>query len=431
MDYQAIYQSKKGTLEGALALVHSGDTIMTSMFGNEPVHFLSQLHTIAPRVEGVCLWSMVTMHDYPVVWDTSLKGKIDILSTFYNAACRKGQASGRYSFVPVNLHAASAGIIAAKRPTVYVAAVSPMSEDGTVSISFDLEMTLECMEAADTVIFEVNPNMPRVFGECAVPITAADYVYEAESPLPISTVAPPTPEDLAIAEYVASLVYDGDCIQLGIGSMPNAIGERLLGKRDLGIHTEMLTLSMGKLIDAGVVTNARKNLNPGVSIAVFAHGDETLYRHMTENPALELRRASYVNDPFIIAQNDNMVSINTALELDLTGQICSESIGHLQYTGTGGAMDFAWGAFHSKGGRGIIAIHSTAKNGTVSKIRPSLSPGAIVSIPRNLADYVVTEYGIAKLRDRSIRDRVNSLIAIAHPDFRAELRRQADQLMLW
>ena len=420
-----------GTLDEALDQIQSGDTIMTGLFGNEPVHFLSKLHTIAPRVQGVTLWSMTIMNPYPVVYDPALKGRIDILSTFYNGGCRKGQSSRRYSMVPTNLHCAAQTILEARRPNVFVAAVSPAAPDGTVSLSFDLEMTLEGLAAADTVIFEINPSIPPVCGECRVPLSRASFCYEAQTPLPLADEPPITDADRAIAEQVASLVHDGDCIQLGIGSVPNAVGEQLIGKHDLGIHTEMLTASMGRLIRAGAVTNARKNLHPGVTIATFAHGDAELYALMADNPAIELRRASYVNDPAVIAANDHMVSINTALELDLTGQVCSESIGPLQYTGTGGATDFAYGAYHSKGGRGIVALHATAKGGRVSKIKPFLTPGAIVSISRNLTDYVVTEYGIAKLRSASVRQRVDRLIAVAHPDFRAELRKEAERMLLW
>lgn len=431
MDVQALYQKKKGTLEGALSLIRSGNTIASSMFGNEPTQFLRRLHTIGNRVEGVTLWSMTVMEDYPVLYDLSLQGKIDILSCFYNAACRKGQATGRYSYIPANLHSAGDTMVACRRPNVFVTAVSPMDDDGNFYMSFDLENSLECLSAADTVILEVNPRIPRVFGECTIPISAVDYFYEAETPLPVSRSTPATPEERAVAGYVSTLVHDGDCIQLGIGGVPNSVGEILMDKHDLGIHTEMITASMGRLLEAGVVTNARKNLNPGVTIGAFAYGDETLYRYMADNPSFQLRRAAYVNDPSVIAQNDNFISINTAIELDLTGQICSESIGNLQYTGTGGATDFAYGAYHAKGGRGVIALTSTAKGGTVSKIGAMLTPGAIVSISRNLADYVVTEYGIAKLRDRTIRQRVDNLIAVAHPDFRGELRRQAEKLLLW
>ena len=431
MDYPALYCSKLGTLEGALELIRSGDVIATSIYGCEPTQFLKQLHTIAPRVHDVYLWTMLTMGDYPVMMDNSLAGHIDILTFFYNNNCRDGHPTGRFQMAPMNLHSVGPSVVATRRPTVFVAAVSPMDAHGKVYLSFDLETALECMEAADRVIFEVNPRIPRVFGETAVPIERADYIYEAATTLPQAPAAPSSPADRQIAQYVATLIHDGDCIQLGIGGMPNAVGEALMDRHDLGIHTEMLTASMGKLLRAGVVNNARKNFNPGRSVATFVWGDQPLYDYLAENTSVCLRRAAWVNDPFHIAQNDNMVSVNTALQIDLTGQVCSESIGPRQFSGTGGASDFAYGAFHSRGGRGILAMTSTAKGGTVSKIQPVLTPGAVVSISRNLVDYVVTEYGIARLRSRTVRQRAENLIAVAHPDFRAELRREAGRLMLW
>ena len=431
MDYKELYRSKLGTLEGALSMIHSGDTIATPIYGNEPTQFIKQLHTIAPRVEDVALWTMLLMGEYPVMQDTSLKGRIDIYTFFYNKECRAGHAAGRYHMVPLDLHSAGQVVRGTRRPTVFVGAVSPMDQHGNVYLSFDLQASLECMEAADRVIFEVNSNIPRVFGETAVPISRADYIYEADTPLPLAPAAPSSAVEKKIAEHVVSLIHDGDCIQLGIGGMPNAVGEALLDKQDLGIHTEMLTSSMGKLLRAGVVTNAKKNFNPGKTIGAFAWGDQPLYDYLAENTSVCMRRSAWANNPFNIAQNDNMVSVNAAIQVDLTGQVCSESLGIRQYSGTGGASDYAYGAYHSKGGRGIIALTSTAKNGTVSKIQPFLTPGAVVSISRNIVDYVVTEYGIAKLRDRTVGQRVQNLIAIAHPDFRAELKKQANDLMLW
>ena len=188
---------------------------------------------------------------------------------------------------------------------------------------------------------------------------------------------------------------------------------------------------MGKLMAAGVINNYRKNLHPGQTICAFACGSKEFCKYIDRNPLIRVLPVSYVNDPFVIAQNDNMVSVNTALQMDLTGQVCSESLGFRQYSGTGGAFDFAYGAFHSKGGRGILAIASTAKGGTVSRIQPGLTPGAVVSISRNVVDYVVTEYGIAHLRGKTVRQRRDALIAIAHPDFRQQLREEADKLMIW
>ena len=431
MNAKEYYESILGTPEGALDLVRSGDVIATGTYASEPTSFLKELHMIAPRVEHVTLWTMLLMDHYPIMRDPSLKGHIDIVTYFYNDDCRVFHETGRYEMIPCNLHSVSTMQLRSRKPNVFAVAVSPMDEHGNVSIGFDLQSTIECMEAADRVIFEVNRQLPFIPGDGVVPITKATYLYEVDRPLPELKAAPVTAAEKVIGEAVASLIHDGDTIQLGIGGIPNAVGEALRFKHDLGLHSEMLTSSMGELIRCGAVTNARKSIDRGKCVSAFAFGDAQLYKTMAHSGLVTMRRAAYTNDPFVIMQNENLVSVNTALEIDLTGQVCSESIGPRMWSGTGGATDFAYGAYHAKGGRGILALTSTAKHGTISKIRPVLSPGAVVSISRNIVDTVITEYGIAHLRDRSIRQRVENLIAVAHPDFRAELRRGAEKYMLW
>lgn len=420
-----------GTVEDALKLIRDGDVIATPCYSNEPAEFLSRLHTVAPGLKGVRLWSTNPVRPYPVLTDPELNGHVDILSIFYGAALRSAHPDRRASVAPTNLSTSAAVHVKTAKPTVFAAAVTPPDKDGNVYLSLDLQYSLECMEAADRVIFELNPRLPVTCGDTAVPFSAADLCYTVDTPFVYAPEARITATEEAIAGYVSTLVNDGDCIQLGIGGTPNAVGKELTSRHDLGIHTEMITSSMGELIRRGVITNRKKNFCPGKTVGTFAWGDQALYDLMDGNPGFLLRRASWVNDPYVIAQNDNMVSINTALQLDLTGQVCSESIGTRQYSGTGGASDFAYGAYRSRGGRSIIAINSTAKNGSISKIQASLSPGAVVTISRNLVDYVVTEYGIAKLRDRTVRQRVENLIAVAHPDFRRQLREEAEKNMLW
>ncbi|HWQ62375.1 MAG TPA: acetyl-CoA hydrolase/transferase C-terminal domain-containing protein, partial [Negativicutes bacterium] len=223
----------------------------------------------------------------------------------------------------------------------------------------------------------------------------------------------------------------GDTVQLGIGGIPNAVAQAFLTKQDLGVHTEMITSSMADLAEAGVITGRRKTLHKGKMIGTFALGTQKLYDFIDGNPAVQLLRGDYVNNPFVIARNDNMVSINTALQVDLTGQICSESIGLKTYSGTGGQNDTAEGAIHARNGRSIIALYSTARDGTISTIQPWLTPGAAVTLSRNNIDYVVTEYGIAPLKARTIRQRVANLIAVAHPDFRRELGEAAFKNEIW
>ena len=425
------YRTRLGTLEGALGLIRSGDVISTACYGNEPSCFLRKLHTAAPNLRDVKIWLGNTVQRYPFAYDSSLAGHIDILSVFFGKDCRDAHGDKRATISPVNLRDSGGCVVNTQRPNVFVAAVSPMDEDGNFHMSFDLEWGLESLETADTVIFEVNRNHPRFCGETAIPVERVSYLYEVDAPLPYAPEIRSSQIEETIAGYVATLVKDGDCIQLGIGGTSNAVGRALTEKHDLGIHSEMITATMGELMRRGVVTNARKNFNTGKTIGAFAFGDQALYDWLDGNEDVIFRRCSWVNDPFVISQNDNFVSINTAMQVDLTGQICSESIGTRQYSGSGGAFDFAYGAYRSKGGRGIIAISSTTRDGSISKIQPVLDPGAVVTISRNVSDYIVTEYGIAKMRDRTVKERVDALIAIAHPDFRKELRRQAERYELW
>ena len=249
--------------------------------------------------------------------------------------------------------------------------------------------------------------------------------FTSEKPIFTIPRSVPTEMDQQIGRYVAELIHDGDTIQLGIGGLPDAVGAYLREKNDLGVHSELFSSTMADLMESGNINGRCKNINKGEHLATFCIGDAHLFETVSNMPSCRLVPCSYGNNPFVIAQNDRMISVNTAMEVDITGQICSESIGPMQYSGTGGAADYAFGALHSKGGRGIVAFSSTVKGGTVSKIKSVLTPGAAVSISRNLADTIITEYGVAELRGRTIRERAEALISIAHPDFRAQLWAEA------
>jgi acyl-CoA hydrolase len=287
----------------------------------------------------------------------------------------------------------------------------------------------EALQNASHVVLEVNlnPLYAPVLGACRVPIDRVDMLYEVNEPLFTLPDFVSTEMDVKIGGYIASLIKDGDCIQLGLGGLPDAVANHLMDKNDLGVHTEMLSSAMAKLMQAGVITSRVKNLNKGEHIATFILGNQNLYREASENPRIRLVPASYGNDPTVIAQNDNMVSINTLMEIDLTGQINSESIGPLQFSGTGGADDYAIGAMHSRGGRSIFAFESTTRKG-VSKIKSTLPAGTVVSVSRNHADIIMTEYGYVSLRGKTVPQRVEARISIAHPDFRGELRAEAKKL---
>ena len=432
MTKQEYYISKTITLQQALDLIHSGDCIASGHYGNETAPVLRKLHTIGERVENVKVWLNNPQEDYPFLSMPELNGKLDILAAFYAKPHRKIHKDRRVTYVPQNLHDLARCMLSTCRPTIFFLTVTPMDQNGFVLCSCCLQYELELMEAADLVIFQVNRNLPHTQGATQIPIEYADYIIEeTDEEIVYAPEYPADPVEALIAKNIASLIEDGDTLQFGIGGLPGAVAKELMHHKDLGVHTEMFSTPMAALMEAGVITNRRKNLNPGKSICTFMWGDRHFYEFVDNHPGISVLPASYVNDPFVIAQNDHMVSINSALEVDLTGQISSERIGFTQFSGTGGATDFAYGAFHSKGGKGIIALRSTAKGGTVSKIQPGLTYGSVVSISRNLVDYVVTEYGIAKLKDKGIRDRVDALIQIAHPDFREELAAQAEKLMLW
>jgi acyl-CoA hydrolase len=432
---QELYQSKFITLEEALGMIRSGDTIAQAAYGNEPLAMLRNLHTIADRgVKDVCVWMGSPQEEYPFISDpeNKLDGVISVNSIFFGAPLRKQVAKGskRINFCPCHLHSISNVYLETRRPTIFWAAVTPMDRYGYVAISCTQQSELEMLDNCDLVIFEVNKKLPYTMGTVRVPIEHVDYFIDVDYPITQAPIQPASPAQQKIAHFASSLIKDGDTIQLGIGGLPDAVAHDLMDRHDLGIHTEMLGSAMGQLMACGAVNNSRKNFHRNRTVAAFCWGSEELYDFVHDNPMVEILPTSYVNDPFIIAKNDNMVSLNTALEIDLTGQICSESMGSTQYSGTGGATDFAYGAYHSKGGKGIIAINATAKSGTISRIVPQLKPGAVVSIQRNIADYVVTEYGIAHLRGKTIRQRVEELISVAAPEFREELRQQAMKLML-
>ncbi len=427
MNYQEIYKSKCGTLEDAQDLIRSGDTIAVSGAITEPVVFLGALSKIIPRLENVTLLKSKD-NDYEYLRDPATAGHVMTLGHFYHTNFREGHALGITSYLPSDLHNYMRFRTQYKPNNVFIARVTDMDENGNFQIPYCQMFEREALACATIVILEINPRFRRVRGGVDIPVERVSCCYVAESPILTIPRAKPTPVEETIGTYIAGLIRDGDCFQLGIGGLPDAVAGHLFAKNDLGIHSEMFSSTMADLIKRGNVTGRYKNIDRGEHIAAFALGDDQLYDTLAENPACRIMPSSYANDPFVIAQNDNMISINTALEIDLTGQICSESIGPVQWSGTGGASDFAYGAMHAKGGRGVIAFSSTAKKGEVSRIKTILTPGAAVSISRNLADIIVTEYGVAELRGRSVRERAAQLISIAHPNFRPQLREEAKKL---
>jgi 4-hydroxybutyrate CoA-transferase len=306
--------------------------------------------------------------------------------------------------------------------------VSPPDEHGFCSFGIEVGLTKSVAESADIVIAEVNQQMPRTLGDSFIHVSKIDFIVPVDYTLPELPMGEDGPSETVdkIAYHVASLIPDGATMQLGIGAIPDAVLKHLYEKKDLGIHTEMFSDGVIDLVDAGVLTNSRKTLHTGKIIAGFILGTQKLYEWVDDNPLIELHPTEYVNDPFVIAQNDRMVAINSAIEVDLTGQICADSLGHKLFSGVGGQLDFIYGASRSKGGVPIIALPSTAKD--FSRIVATLKLGAGVVTTRNHVHYIVTEYGIADLYGKTIKQRAESLINIAHPKFREDLTRQANEL---
>lgn len=420
------YEEKRCRLEDVFAAIRDGDVICTSGVICEPWEFYHRLHELLPQRRGIeLLKGMQT--EYPF-FDIQEQGHFQVVGHMFDGPMRRAYDFGSMTHIPCNLHNFIELYHSHKPINKFIAMATPMDGEGNFCVSGCVMWEQGAYEAAEEVILEINPNLPRYPGCVTVPLERVSMLYECESPIREFPPVEPDETDKKIGGYIADLVNDYDCIQLGVGGIPNAVGGAFFDKKGLGLHTELFSPIMGKLILAGVITGEAKTIDRGLHVGTFARGDAGLYKALAADKNVRFRPATYTNDPYVIRQIDNMVSINTALEIDLTGQICSESIGPRQFSGTGGASDFAYGAQHSKGGRGIIAVRSTAKGGTVSKISSMLTPGAVVSISRNLADIVVTEYGVAYLRGRTVRERTENLIAVAHPDFRGELRAQARKL---
>ena len=436
---KADFQKKCVRVEDVLPMINSGDHIVSGLAGAEPKVLLSALHTEAHRLNDVHIITCLPMGNYAFFNNPQYKDAFLMEGWFYSGHMRKLHANQNITFIPNHLHFAATKRLHYKKPRVYIGNCSPVDKHGYVSLGLSAVYEKEMIEQADLVILEVNPNVPRTFGDTLLHYTKADYFIETEYELPELPVAEPNAKDKRIGQYIADLIEDGSTIQLGIGGIPNAVAQALKTKKHLGIHTEMFTDGMVDLVECGAVDNSQKTLHPEKMIAAFALGSKRLYDFINDNPSVEIKRGTYVNDPYVIGQNHKMVSINTSIEIDLTGQCCSESVGTRQISGTGGQADTAIGAQISEGGKSFIALYATAEikdpetgeRVEKSKIVPMLTPGAIVSLSRNDVDYVVTEYGAVSLRGTSVRERVRLLISIAHPNFREELQVQADHLMLW
>jgi acyl-CoA hydrolase len=427
---QESWMKKLVSMDEVLGRIMSNDTVVVGMAAAQPQGFLSSLHGIRERVHNVKVISCLLLRDYPFLADVGADSDAPFRmeSWYFGNSERELYKKGLVSFIPNNLHNAGREKIQAEPINVFVGTATPPDSHGFMSLSLCLVYEKDMIENADLVVLEINENLPRTFGDTQVHVDDVDLLVQNNAPLLTVPAVQATDVEQRIGENIAQLIDDGATLQIGIGGIPNAIMKFLSGKKHLGIHTEMITDGIVDLVKAGVIDNTQKTLHKGKIVGTFAMGGEALYEFIDENVGVELLRGSYVNDPYVVAQNDHMVSINTSLQVDLTGQVCSESIGYRHYTGTGGQLDMHRGATLSRGGKGIIAMRSSVKNDEISTIVPMLSPGSFVSVPRQDTDYIVTEFGVTHLKGKSVRERALALIAIAHPKFRESLSLEAKKL---
>jgi acyl-CoA hydrolase len=426
MDPKEQYRQKLITIPEAVGKLKSHSTLGIAMAASEPPGLMAELGKHRDHLEDIHVWVCLPLGSYDFVLDPSMEGHFFIENWFYGQADRRVHAQGRESYTPNNLHQAATRKLysTGKKVNVFFGTATPPDARGYMSLSLCLVIEKQLIEAADLVILEINENLPWTLGDTQIHISEVDYVVENNVSLPQLPVVEPTKEDEAIGGYISELIEDGSTLQLGIGGIPNAITPFIMERKDLGIHTEMFTDGMVDLYNAGVITNRRKTLWNGKMVGAFALGTQKLYDFLDNNLGVEFQQGRVTNDPVVVGQNYRMISINTALQVDVLGQVCSQSIGPKHFSGTGGQLDTHRGAQLSEGGRGIIALHSTARNGEISTIVPCLSEGAEVTVPSQDIDTVVTEFGIADLKGLCVRDRALALMKIAHPDFREQIKEQ-------
>ncbi len=413
-------------IEQALKYLNSNMRVVTAMAACEPYLFFSQLHTRIQHLENVRVYCANPSEQFKCFSpDAGLKGKLELLVMFLTSAIRREQGNDLIHYIPQHLSNWANNLASEDPIDVYWGSCTIPDERGFVSLGPSACYETEVFRKAKIRILEINPQMPTTYGATTVSTDDVTKFVLKDRLLPSLPNASSSETDYKVAEYVNDLIPDEATIQLGIGAIPNAIGKLMSSKKNLGIHTEMINDSMVDLYESGVVNNHCKSIWPGKIVGSFAYGSPRLYDFIDKNPIFEFQPSSVVNDPYRIGRNHRMISINTAVEVDLTGQVCSESIGHTELSGVGGAFETHVGAQRSEGGRGIIAINATTHGGKYSKIVFELKPGAKVSISRNDIDTVVTEFGAAKLKGKSVAERSKLMIGLAHPDHREQLMKQA------
>ena len=428
MDLDNLFKSRIVTAEEAVKHIKSGDRVFLSGNCSVPQKLLAALVDYAPALQDIEIIQALTIGPADYV-APEMEGHLRVNTIFASSNNRSAVQQGLADFTPVLLSEFPLLFRDGHLPLdVALVHLSPPDNYGFCSIGIEVGLTKSAANAAKIIIAEVNQQMPRTLGDSFIHISKLDYILPVDYPLTEMKMGDDKTSEVSelIAGYITELIPDGATMQMGIGAIPDAVLKHLFTKKDLGIHTELFSDGVIDLVDAGVLTNAKKTLHAGKIIAGFVIGSSRLYDWVDDNPLIELHPTEYVNDPFIIAQNDRMIAINSAIEIDLTGQVCADSIGPKIYSGVGGQLDFIYGASRSKNGVPIIAMPSTAKS--FSRIVPMLKQGAGVVTTRNHIHFVVTEYGIADLYGKTIRQRANNLINIAHPSFREELLREARAL---
>jgi len=422
------YRDKLMSAAKAVSHIEPGNKIFIGTGCAAPQLLIEALTAEQQGVADTEIYHLLTMGVAPYA-QQKLSDRYRFNSFFISENVRDAVWQGLGDYTPVFLSDIPNLFISGRTPLdVVLIQVTPPSPEGMVSLGISVDIVKSATENASMVIAEVNPNMPWTGGGSLIPADYIDFFVESDRKLLEYHPVDVDDEIRRIGRHVASLIEDGSTIEVGIGAIPQSILEFLYDKKDLGIHTEMFTDQLVDLIEAGVVNGSKKIVDRGKVVASFLMGTEKLYRYVDRNPAVELYPSEYVNDPFVIGRHPKMVAINVALEVDLTGQVCADSLGHRFYSGIGGQLDFIRGAARSPGGKPIIAMRSTAKDGTVSRIVPTLSEGAGVVTTRGDVHYVITEFGIADLHGKNIRERTMELINIAHPRFRMELLRKAKEL---
>ena len=431
MNWTDIYRKRCTSAAEAVKDIRSGDRVWIHPGCNTPARLIEAMVARAPELENVEVVHILTLGPAPYA-EPGMEPHFRHRALFVGSNVRQSVSEGRADAVSIHLHEVPRLITTGRLPVdVALIHISPPDEHGFCSYGVGVDATKAAAEQARTVIALVNQQMPRVLGDSFIHVSKLTHVVEADEPVLEHPMAPEI-SDVArqIGENIASLIPDEATLQMGIGEIPDAVLLFLEDKRDLGVHTEMFSDGLVDLFEAGVVTNAKKTLHRGKIVASFVIATRRAFDFVDDNPFMEFHPNEYVNDPFIIAQNDKMVAINSALAVDLTGQVCADSLGTKIYSGFGGQLDFIRGAARSKGGVPVIALPSSAKGGSLSRIVDTLLPGSGVVTTRADVHYVVTEYGIADLYGRSMRERAKSLIAISHPDFREELERAAKERCL-